>query len=47
MSVEQMRATLKKLYGISWRNTVDNMPDYQVIAVYKRFLEQGKLKGIN
>lgn len=45
MSIEQMRAELKKVYsGSSWILKVDRMPDYQVHAVYMRMLNQGKLK---
>lgn len=46
MSVEQMRAILKKQYNGAWRwvSRVNNMRDEQVIAVYHRMLYAHQLK---
>ena len=46
MSVEQMRAVLKKQYKGAWKwvNKVNNMHDGQVIAVYYRMSRAGQLK---
>ena len=46
MSVEQMRAVLKKQYKGAWKwvNKVNNMHDEQVIAVYYRMNRAGQLK---
>ena len=46
MSVEQMRAVLKKQYkgAYKWVNKVNNMHDEQVIAVYYRMSRAGQLK---
>lgn len=44
MSIAQMRAELLKLYASdSWRRKVMTMPDYQVLAIYRRqILEKAK-----
>ena len=46
MSVEQMRAVLRKQYHSAWRwvNRVNSMSDAQVIAVYHRMLYAHQLK---
>lgn len=46
MSVEQMRAILRKQYHSAWKwvNRVNRMSDAQVIAVYHRMLESHQLK---
>ena len=46
MSVEQMRAVLKKQYSgaYKWVNRVNKMSDAQVIAVYYRMLNAHQLK---
>ena len=46
MSVEQMRAVLKKQYNgaYKWVNRVNKMSDSQVIAVYHRMLYANQLK---
>lgn len=46
MSVEQMRAILKKQYKGAWKwvNKVNNMHDDQVVAVYHRMLYAHQLK---
>lgn len=45
MSVEQMRGIISSVYKTkSWQDKVKKMPDGQIIAIYKRFLADGKLK---
>lgn len=45
MSVEQMRSEIAKAYqGDDWAKKVKKMTDAQVIAVYYRLLDQGRLK---
>ena len=46
MSIEQMRAWLKRQYGGSckWVNKVNAMRDGQVIAVYYRLSRESKHK---
>ena len=46
MSVEQMRAILKKQYkgACKWVNKVNKMSDNQVIAIYHRMLYAHQLK---
>lgn len=47
MSIEQMRAILGRVYiSQFWKSKVSKMSDNQVYAVYMRFLESGKLKGV-
>lgn len=45
MSVEQMRAVLRKQYkgAYRWVQKVNKMPDNQVIAVYMRMLNAKQL----
>lgn len=43
MSIEQMRAALKKLYSKAWHDKVDKMHDRQVAATYQRLMNAGKL----
>ena len=44
MRVDQMREAIRKVYpGQGWQFKVDQMSDAQVIAVYKRFLNEKKL----
>lgn len=45
MSVEQMRCAVADAYknSESWRKKVANMSDNQIIAIYHRFLNSGKL----
>ena len=46
MSVETMRAVLKKQYGgaYKWVNRVNKMSEAQVVAVYYRMLGSGQIK---
>lgn len=47
MSVEAMRAVLKKQYGgaYKWVNRVNKMSEAQVIAVYQRMQGSGQIKN--
>ena len=45
MSIDQMRNELSKFYGDSWKRKVALMDDNQVIAVYHKFLHDGKFKA--
>lgn len=46
MTVEQMKRAIKIVYrSDKWWNKVDKMTDNQVIAVYNRMLEAGKIIG--
>ena len=48
MTVSQMRARIAEVYtGKGWKRKVDNMPEYQVIAVYHSFLRSGKFEKKN
>ena len=44
MNVEKMRAALGELYGPKWRLKCQEMPDRQVVAIYKNLERKGKLK---
>lgn len=44
MNVEQMRVALSGLYGQQWREKVRKMRDSQVVAIYKKFQAEGKIK---
>lgn len=45
MTIDQMRQWLYSAYpNATWRNKVDRMPDYQVIAVYNRFSREGRFE---
>lgn len=46
MSIESMRAILKKQYNGAWKwiNRVNKMSDAQVQAIYFRMLRAGQLK---
>lgn len=45
MSIEQMRCAVADAYKNSenWQKKVANMSDSQIIAIYHRFLNSGKL----
>ena len=43
MTVSQMRSAISNVYsGKGWKEKVSNMPECQVIAVYYKFLNEGK-----
>lgn len=45
MGVEQMRSAIVKAYpGKKWADKVKKMSDNQVIAIYNRLLQSGKLR---
>ena len=45
MSTEQMRSRLAELYpGPKWRLRVMQMPERQVVAIYKNMSQNGRLK---
>lgn len=45
MTTDAMRSALAEVYpGTKWENRVKHMPDFQIVAVYKRFERSGKLK---
>lgn len=44
MAVEQMREALKSVYrSPKWKRKVDNYPDNQVVAIYKRLKLQNQV----
>lgn len=42
MSVEEMREKIGKIYGGKWKYKVFRMPHNQVIAIYYKFLAEGR-----
>lgn len=45
MTIEQMKLRLIEVYpGEQWLKRVERMQDGQVVAVFKKFQEQGKIK---
>ncbi len=47
LTVSQMREKIREAYSSdSWAKRVRNMPDDQVIAIYYKFLKQGKIKDV-
>lgn len=45
MSVEQMRARVREVYpGAVWKEKVSHMPDNQIIALYYKFRNEGKIR---
>lgn len=46
MTVEQMRTEVSKAYSSSsWKKKVSAMPDGQILALYFKFLSDGKFSG--
>ena len=46
MKTEQMRHEISKVYkGAGWQKKVEKMNENQVIAIYYKFLANGKLKA--
>lgn len=44
--IEEKRSKVMLAYkGDGWRKKVESMSDSQVLAVYKRFLKCGKIRG--
>lgn len=47
MTVYEMKCAIRKVYNTnSWRRKVDAMYDDQVIAIYCKFQEEGKLDKV-
>lgn len=45
MSINRMRELVAAAYpGPGWKSKVKNMPDDQIIAVYRRLVVSGKIK---
>lgn len=45
--ISQMREKIREAYsGDGWAKRVHNMPNDQVIALYYKFLKQGKIKDV-
>ena len=45
MDVEKMRSTLAELYtGPGWKLRCQQMPDRQIVAIYKDMEKKGRLK---
>lgn len=44
MGMNNERSLLKRFYGKSWADKVDKMSDSQVIAVFRKFQSEGKIK---
>lgn len=45
MSVDQMRDKVKEAYpGAEWKRKVNNMGENQIIALYYKFRNEGKIK---
>ena len=42
--IEVMRAALRDLYSANFAAKVDKMTDSQVIAIYLKFKEEGKIR---
>lgn len=47
LQISQMREKIREVYsGEGWIKRVRNMPNDQVIALYYKFLKQGKIKDV-
>lgn len=45
MTIFEMKQKLRELYGRHWQERVDNMSEAQVVAIFKKFVAQGKIKN--
>ncbi len=45
MTIFEMKQKLRELYGRRWQERVDKMSDAQVIAIFKKFVANGKIKN--
>lgn len=45
MTIFEMKQKLRELYGRQWQERVDKMSDAQVIAIFKKFVTNGKIKN--
>lgn len=47
MDIYEMRKRVSKAYpGDKWKTRVRNMTDDQIIAIFYRLVEKGKIKGV-
>lgn len=42
--MEKKRNVLRNMYGPGWKAKVDKMPDTQVVAIYRKFQAEGKIR---
>lgn len=42
--IQKKRIAIRDLYGPAWAKRVDKMSDSQVIALYLKFKNEGKIK---
>lgn len=45
MTIFEMKQKLRELYGRRWQERVDKMSDVQVVAIFKKFVANGKIKN--
>lgn len=45
MTIFEMKQKLRELYGRQWQERVDKMSDAQVVAIFKKFVDNGKIKN--
>lgn len=45
MTIFEMKQKLRELYGRRWQERVDKMSDAQVVAIFKKFVVNGKIKN--
>lgn len=45
MTIFEMKQKLRELYGRRWQKRVDKMSDAQVVAIFKKFVTNGKIKN--
>lgn len=45
MTIFEMKQKLRELYGRQWQERVDKMSDAQVVAIFKKFVTNGKIKN--
>lgn len=44
MKIQEMRNRVRRVYGMVWAKKVDAMSDTQVVALYYKFVKEGKIK---
>lgn len=44
MTPDQMRTELMRFYSQEWKRKVLRMKDVQVVAIYRKFQKEGKIK---
>lgn len=45
MTIFEMKQKLRELYGRRWQERVDKMNDAQVVAIFKKFVANGKIEN--